>query len=1109
MSDKGTLRAPQIPSRILVANRGEIAIRIMHAAAELGIATVAIYSDDDASALHVRKADMAASLGASGARAYLDGAKIVAIARETGCDAIHPGYGFLSENAKFAQSCLDAGIIFIGPKPATLELFGDKVAARRLAEKVGVPLLAGTAGPTSLEEMHDYFDKLGPDGAVMIKAVAGGGGRGMRKIEKASDLDTAYKLCSSEAAASFGNGDVYVERLVRRARHIEVQIIGDGNQVAHLWERECTIQRRHQKVVEIAPAPGLDPALRKQLLEAAVTLARAGNYQSLGTFEFLVDRDCEDPENAFVFIEANPRLQVEHTVTEQVTGLDLVKLQIRIAGGQSLSDLGLDKPSDLPRGYAMQLRINAETVGKNGEVKPSMGELTAFEIPFGPGVRVDTAGYVGYHSNPSFDSLLAKLIAYDPSPVYTDVIARAYRALCEFRIDGITTNIPLLQNLLQNPAFLENDVDTGFFELHLAELIQKDHAHPSRYARSEAGNDNMQAKEVSVASPGFATISAPMQGTVIAIKAGVGETIDANGEVLVLEAMKMEHIIVSGISGRLDKLFIEIGSTVAEGQPLAFVEPQDVEIEATTAEIEIDPDFIRPDLADALERRRRTQDAARPDAVARRRKTKQRTARENIEDLTDPGTFVEYGGLTVAARQSRNTLEELIDRTPADGLIAGIAHINGAHFPPEKARCAVLSYDYTVLAGTQGWKGHEKTDRMLEVVRRRRLPLIFFTEGGGGRPGDTDVINAGGLTTPTFHKLAELSALVPLIAINSGRCFAGNAAALGCCDVIIATENSNIGMGGPAMIEGGGLGVYRPEEVGPMSIQVPNGVVDIAVADEAEAVAAAKKYLSYLQGPFTEWDCADQRRLRNVVPENRRRSYDMREAIDLIADTDTVLELRRDYGVGMITCLARIEGRAVGIIANNPRHLGGAIDSDAADKGARFMQVLDAHGIPVLFLCDTPGNMVGPEAEKSGLVRHCSRLFLVGANLSVPFFTVVLRKGYGLGAQAMAGGGFHNPHFLVSWPTGEFGGMGLEGAVRLGYREKLAAIEDAEEREATFQTLVDELYEKGKALSAASLFEIDDVIDPVETRQWISSAIDTPYENNRLEGKRRPFIDSW
>lgn len=1108
---ENTISTSKTPRRILVANRGEIAIRIMQAATELGIEAIAVYSTDDVDALHVRKADMACSLTSSGARAYMDGEQLIGIALSNGCDAIHPGYGFLSENANFARACLAADVTFIGPSPETLELFGNKTEARKLAKSLDIPLLDGTNGSTSLAEAREFFEKSGLGGAIMIKAVAGGGGRGMRKVFDLSELEQAYNICRSEAKTAFGSEDVYVERLVEQARHIEVQIIGDGNQIAHLWERECTIQRRHQKVVEIAPAPQLDPVLREHLLKAAMRLADEGSYKSLGTFEFLVDKTITDPAKAFVFIEANPRLQVEHTVTEQVTGLDLVKMQLRIAGGDSLAELGLDKAIDLPRGYAMQLRISAETITENGDVKSSIGELVAFEIPFGPGIRVDTAGFVGYRSNPGFDSLLAKLIAYDASPDYADTVRRAYRALCEFRIDGIETNIPVLQNLLQLPAFLKNEVDTGFFEANLRELTRQEDQHPARYAPSLQRHavDQSVADEVTEIPAGFVAVRAPMQGLVVALHADVGETITASKEVLILEAMKMEHIVVSQISGRLDQILVEIGSIVREGQMLALIELQDVETTNAASVPEIDLEHIRPDLSEVFERRRLTHDEARPKAVARRRKTKQRTARENIADLVDADSFVEYGAFTVAARQSRNSIEELIERTPADGLIAGVAHVNGDHFSADKARCAVMSYDYTVFAGTQGWKGHEKTDRLLNVVRRRRMPLIFFTEGGGGRPGDTDVINAGGLTTPTFHKFAALSALVPLIGINSGRCFAGNAAVLGCCDVIIATKNSNIGMGGPAMIEGGGLGIYRPEDIGPMSVQVPNGVVDIAVADEAEAVTAAKTYLSYFQGDLSDWDCADQRKLRNVVPENRRRSYDMREAIRLIADTDTVLELRRGFGDGIITSFVRVEGKPLGVVANNPQYLGGAIDSPSADKASRFMQVCDAHDIPVLFLCDTPGNMVGPEAEKTALVRHCSRLFLVGANLTVPFFTVVLRKGYGLGSQAMAGGGFHNPLFLVSWPTGEFGGMGLEGAVRLGYREKLASIKDKQEREEMFQNLVDDLYKKGKALSAASLFEIDDVIDPAETRGWISSAIDTPFESKRIDGKKRPYIDAW
>ncbi|MFQ5417053.1 MAG: acyl-CoA carboxylase subunit beta, partial [Myxococcota bacterium] len=444
-----------------------------------------------------------------------------------------------------------------------------------------------------------------------------------------------------------------------------------------------------------------------------------------------------------------------------------------------------------------------------------------------------------------------------------------------------------------------------------------------------------------------------------------------------------------------------------------------------------------------------------------------------------------------------------------------IGSVNGGIFagaeqgPADRCKCVVMAYDYTVLAGTQGAQNHRKKDRMFELARELRLPVVLFAEGGGGRPGDTDALGVAGLDCLAFRFFGQLSGLVPLVGITSGRCFAGNAALLGCCDVVIATEGSNIGMGGPAMIEGGGLGVFRPEEVGPLSEQIRNGVVDLPVHDEAEAVAVAKRYLGYFQGPLQDWQCADQRRLRSLIPENRRRSYDVRLVIATLADDDSVLELRRGFGLGMVTALIRIEGRPLGVIANNPTHLAGAIDSDGADKAARFMQLCDAFDLPILSLCDTPGIMVGPEHEKTALVRHACRMFVTGASLRVPFFTIILRKGYGLGAQAMAAGSFRAPLFTVSWPTGEFGGMGLEGAVKLGFRKQLAAVEDPEERRALFQEMVDRMVEHGKAVNMASHFEIDDVIDPVESRRWIGHSLAAIGSPDPRPGKKRPCIDTW
>jgi acetyl-CoA carboxylase carboxyltransferase component len=520
-----------------------------------------------------------------------------------------------------------------------------------------------------------------------------------------------------------------------------------------------------------------------------------------------------------------------------------------------------------------------------------------------------------------------------------------------------------------------------------------------------------------------------------------------------------------------------------------------------------DPDTIRPELAELRARLHATTDAGRPAAVEKRRRTGQRTTRENIADLVDEGSFVEYGALALAAQRTRHSTDDLVKLSPADGIVCGVGTVNRALFDDERARTMVLAYDYTVFAGTQGVVGHQKLDRMLALAARWRMPIVLFAEGGGGRPNDTDVHTIAGLDTPSFLSFAALSGLVPRVGIASGRCFAGNAALLGCCDVIVATEDSSIGMGGPAMIEGGGLGTFKPEEVGPIDVQSRNGVVDVRVRDEVEAVAAAKKYLSYFQGSVSAWAAADQAPLRHALPERRRRAYKIRPIVERIADSGSVLELRREFGRSVVTALARVEGRPVGVVANDPFHLGGAVDADAADKAARFFQLCDAFGLPIVSLCDTPGFMVGPQAETTALVRHVSRMFTAAARLSVPFFTVVLRKGYGLGAQAMAGGHFHAPFFTVAWPTGELGGMNLEGAVRLGMRKELDAIEDPVAREQTFQAMVAHAYERGKAINMASLLELDAVIDPAETRAWIVRGLrSAPAARRGDEGRK---VDTW
>ncbi|MNX36240.1 Biotin carboxylase [compost metagenome] len=1096
-------------SKVLIANRGEIAVRLVRALRDLGIASVAVHARDDAAALHVQLADVAVALDATGPSAYLDVAALIAVAKAQGCDAVHPGYGFLSERADFAQACADAGLVFIGPTPEQLGLFGDKARARELAAQCDVPVMPGSAGAVTLAQAQAFFAEQHAQGAgVMVKAIGGGGGRGMRAVLTADELPEAHARCMSEAKAAFGIEGVYVERLMRNARHIEVQVLGDGSAVASLGERECTLQRRFQKLVEIAPSPSLPEPLRAQVTQAALRMAKAVGYRGLGTFEFLVD--AASTTLPFVFIEANPRLQVEHTVTEAVTGLDLVQLQIAVASGDTLDALGVEAGRTAPqRGFAVQWRINAETLDAQGNARPAGGTLARFDLPAGPGVRVDTHGYAGLAPSPHYDTLLAKLIVHSPSPRFADALRRSLRALDECHIDGIATNLPLLCAIAARPEFATQAVHTRFVEAHLGDLLADAKAFEKHTKKVTAPTATSAPAPDEEDDDGL-TVKAPMPAKLVQFEVAVGDVLPAGAQLGVLEAMKMEHLLHAPVAGRVLALLAAPGDYLVEGQSLVRLEAVDAQGVEAQARVAHDLDAIRPDLQKVIDRHAPTLDANRKAAVDKRHAQGGRTARENIADLCDmagdPGNFIEYGALAIAAQTRRRTLEDLIANTPADGMVTGLGSVNAKQFGPEKSRCAVLAYDYTVLAGTQGMRNHHKTDRLLAVAHQLKLPVVLFAEGGGGRPGDTDMPIVAGLNNHTFSQFAALSGKVPVVGIVHGRCFAGNAALLGCADVIIATKGSNIGMSGPAMIEGGGLGTFAPEQIGPSSVQSRNGVIDILVEDEAAAVAAAKQYLSYFQGPVSDWQCADPRTLRHVVPENRLRVYDVRAAMRGVADTGSLLELRAGFGAGIVTALARIEGKPVGLMANNPHHLGGAIDVEAADKSARFMQLCNAHGLPIVSLCDTPGFMVGPEVEAQAQVRHVCRMFMVASHLRVPFFAVVLRKGYGLGAQAMTAGGFDAPVFTVAWPTGEFGAMGLEGAVRLGFRKELAAVPEGAERDALFKQLVAQQYANGEAIHMAQTLEIDAVIDPADTRTWLVRGLASA---TRPAEAVSAYVDTW
>ncbi len=584
-------------------------------------------------------------------------------------------------------------------------------------------------------------------------------------------------------------------------------------------------------------------------------------------------------------------------------------------------------------------------------------------------------------------------------------------------------------------------------------------------------------------------ITAPVAAAVISVDVQPGEQLRKDQPLVTLESMKMQTAVSAPCDCVVKKVLVAAGDTIQIGQLICQVVA--VESGADAAEtLTAEQAVIGDPLYELQKQLSYSSDEERVDAVARRHEKGYRSARENLTDLCDDDSFVEYGQLAVAAQRDRRSAEALKTETAADGVITGLATINSAEFGERATQVAVIVNDYSVLAGTQGYFHHKKIDRMLEQAGKANLPVVMYTEGGGGRPGDTDVkTQIAGLDVASFASWASLSGRVPLIAVNNGYCFAGNAALFGCADIRIATKTSWIGMAGPAMIEGGGLGTFAPTDIGPIEIQANNGVVDLVADNELHATQLAQRCLAYFQGDKQSWSCAEQTELRQMMPHDRRFVYDIRNIIQQLVDSDSFLELSQSYGSGIVTGFIRIEGKSIGLIANDCRVLGGAVDAEAADKTARFITLCDNFSIPLLSLCDTPGFMVGPASEEQAAVRRMANLFIAGAKISVPLVTIFLRKGYGLGAMAMAGGSFHRPVFSAAWPSGEFGGMGLEGAVRLGFKKELAAETDKASRDALFNHLVEEMYQRGKATEAAAHLEIDAVIDPATTRAVIVRAL--------------------
>ncbi len=1066
-------------NKLLIANRGEIGIRIARTAEAMGLETVAIFAPDDAKSLHVKHADQAVELPQMGVAGYLNIDAILKIAQETGCDAIHPGYGFLSERADFARACVSVGLTFVGPTPETLETQGDKWAARALAAQAGVPVPAGQGPLGSVAEAERVFQEI--DGPILLKALQGGGGRGMRIVREIDDIPAAFSQCQAEALAAFGSDEIYAEQLLRNVRHVEVQILGDGQSVTHLWERDCSLQRRHQKVVEIAPAPNLPSETRDRLISSALKIGRASQLQGLATVEFLVSADGQ-----YVFIETNPRIQVEHTVTEEITGFDLIELQLRLAAGETLDqiDPGLCDPAE-PRGVSLQTRVITDRLTPEG-IMPTSGQINGFQMPFGQGVRVETQGYAGYTTHPGFDPLLVKVVVHAARGGLPAVVRKAERALSEIVVTGVDTNLDLMRGLLQRPEIAVWDVSTRTLDMLLPDLSAP--ADSRAFIETETITHAPSMRPI---PKGQCSVDAPMQGIVREIAIKVGDQFQAGQELAIIEAMKMQHAVVATESGQVEEVFDAVGDLTAQDRPILSYSPRhDSGTDETEAVIK-NPEFIRPDLATLQDRLALTLDAERPKAVARRQSRGQETTRDNVSALCEGGTFHEYGQLVIAAQRRKLGVEALREISPADGIVTGLGSVNANSFGEARSQVAILAYDSTVMAGTQGVFGHRKTDRLLDKATELKLATVFLTEGGGGRPNDDDFAGTMhcALDVKTFSDFAKLRGWGPKITVNSGFCFAGNAALFGAGDIRIATRNSWIGLGGPAMIEAGGLGTHHPREVGPAPMQAEIGLVDVLVESDADAIAITRKVLSYFQGRDKEWSAEDARILRHLIPENRQRAYDVRQVITAMADNGSFLELGEQHAPGLITGFMRIQGYPMAVMANNSLHLGGALDAPASAKGARFLRLAGRFNLPVVSLCDTPGFMVGPESETQGAVGAACEFIEAGATLRSPILFVCLRKGYGIGAQAMAGGSFANPSFTISWPTGEFGAMGLEGGVRLGFKRELEAQPDAEAREALFNKLVNRAYAEGGALNVASFNEIDAVIDPADTRDWIVKGV--------------------
>lgn len=1070
-------------SIILIANRGEIAIRIARAARELGLRTIGIYATDDHASLHTRYVDEARPLPGEGAAAYLDQQAIVAVALAAGATAIHPGYGFLSENADFAACCAEAGLTFIGPSSEVLRLFGDKISSRRVAESIGIPVLPGTSRPTTLEEARAFAAEHGP---IMLKAIAGGGGRGMRAVRSPDEVDEAFARCGSEAMQAFGVGDLYVEKLLPAARHIEVQVVGDGTgAVCHLWERDCTIQRRHQKLLEIAPAPALEKSLRARILEVATRLAGHVRYASLGTFEFLVRGD------EFWFMEANPRLQVEHTITEEVTGVDLVQTQIRIAQGSTLAALGLETPP-AAEGFAIQARVNLEALLPDGTPAPRAGRLTAYTPPSGPHVRVDGYGYAGYTTSLRYDSLLAKVIARGRT--FDGAITNVTNALREFHIGGVPTNIPVLLSILELPEVAAASFDTALVGERLPDLLssaaRQTMIAPPVAATEERQETGAQAADLGEVREGDVLVASPIHGTVVKVCVAPGEAVAAGDTLIVLEAMKMEHSVCAPVAGTIEAVAAVAGGTLAEGARIIRIGAFDADgAAAQPARIATPQDAGWEKEVDEIVRRRvLARGMGGPQKLARQKAEGKLNVRERIDALVDPGSFHEIAALTAFTTYGDDGGLETL--SPVN-FVAGTGRLDGR-------KVVIGADDFTLRAGSGDAAIHEKQIFVEDYARQMRLPMVRLLDGASGGGSVKMALEQGFHylpVNPGWEAVTESLSLVPVVSACLGPTVGLGAARFVMAHFGLMVEGlGQIFTAGPPIVLSATRENLTKEELGGAAVHRNNGMVERFVASEAEAVDVIRRFLSYLPSnvfalpPVAETtDPCDRRDdyLLRAIPRNERQPYEIAPIIDAIFDAGSFFPYA-EYGGSTITALARLDGHPVGVVTVDPMK-GATMTAEGAMAVTRLVDLCETFHLPVVSLTDQAGMSIGSAAERQGTIRHGARAITAVYQARVPQAELVLRRVFGVGGAGAVNRHRANPSWC--WPSGSWGSLPQQGGIEAAFRAELATVPD---REAAIERIARQLERIGSPFRTAERFGVQDLIDPRESRallcEWVRDA---------------------